>query len=597
MARILAIVAMILMLAGLLGYGLARRAARVDPADAGVVNVRPAPAAAAPKPAPAVVASPFRFRDAADQAGLTTRVENNARGQFRLIETMGTGLALIDVDADGWLDLVMGQGGALPGDAAQAAARTALYRNNRDGTFTDITDESGLDFRGFSQGMAVGDYDGDGHPDLFLAGFERSALFRNNGRGGLVDVTDQAGVAGRGWPTSCAFADLDGDGDLDLYVVHYLADTVDARGEPTVRCDALEGKRGYCPPQAHRPEADVLYRNNGDGTFTDVSESAGLTRAAAPGLGLVIADFDADGMLDLFVANDQAPNQVWRNLGDLRFEEVAHGWGVALGENGETRAGMGVAAADHDGDGLLDLVVTNFYEEPVTLYRQVTPGLFQVTTAQARLAVPSRSVLGFGTGFLDADNDGLLDLFVTNGHINDVRRLGIPYAQPAQLFRNEGGGRFEDVSTGSGAYFEGAWLGRAAALGDLDNDGDMDILVSHLERNLALLLNETQPRGRFIMLELESATRSRSPIGAVVTARVGGRAITRHVVGGTSYLASHDPRVLIGVGEVDNVDELQIQWPSGRVETHRKVATDTWYRVREGEPPAAVRHRATDGTE
>ena len=308
-------------------------------------------------------------------------------------------------------------------------------------------------------------------------------------------MTRAAGVAASGWGSSCAFADLDGDGDLDLYVAHYLANTVDDQGRPTVSCNALPGALGYCPPLAFKPEPDALYRNDGDGTFTDVSREAGITNPAGNGLGIAIADWDDDGKLDIFVANDQTPNSLFRNLGNLRFEDVAREWGLAYNESGELRAGMGVAVGDYDDDGRIDLLVTNFYEEGSTLYRNAAPGRFVIETSRARLLAPSRSKLGFGTGFLDYDNDGRLDLFVANGHINDVRPLGIPYAMNPQLFRGVGRGRFVEVSSKAGPYFRADWLGRGAAFGDLDNDGDTDIVVSHIGRPPALLLNETTPRG------------------------------------------------------------------------------------------------------
>jgi hypothetical protein len=583
MPRLIAILVALLLLAGFFGYALVRRADRGARPE--VKSPPRASASPRPKPPPSSAPSPIRFRDAAASAGIDLAPFHSALGRFRLVETMGSGLALIDHDQDGRLDLVVGQGALLPDDEAPPPRPTTLYRNQGDGTFADVTDTAGLRFSGFSQGMAVGDYDADGRDDLFLAGFGRSALFRNAGGGRFEEVTDSAGVAGSGWPSSCAFADLDRDGDLDLYVVHYLADTVDAFGRPTVRCNAVEGRAGYCPPQAHRPEPDVLYRNNGDGTFTDVSAESGLASAPAPGLGLAIADLDGDGLLDVFIANDQAPNQAWRNLGGLRFEDKASDWGLALGETGETRAGMGVAAGDYDDDGRLDLLVTNFFEEPDTLFRQVAPGLFQPASAEARLAVPSRATLSFGTGFLDADSDGLLDLFVANGHINDVRPLGMPYAQPPQLFHNAGGGRFDDASRDSGDYFEGAYLGRAAAFGDLDNDGDVDIVVSHLDRPPALLLNETPRPGGTLTLTLRAATPSRSPIGARVTVSAAGRTISRLVVAGTSYLSSHDPRLVLGLGGAQRADRIEIAWPSGLVESWTDLPEDRSIEIVEGTAP------------
>jgi hypothetical protein len=458
-----------------------------------------------------------RFAEVSHEAGLTIPHFKAADGRFRLVETMGSGVGLIDFDRDGWLDLFVAQGAPIPRDPSWSESSARLYRNQRDGTFADVTERAGVGFNGFGQGVAVGDYDGDGFDDLFVAGFGGSALYRNRGDGTFTDVTVAAGVGGAGWPSSCAFADLDADGDLDLYVVHYLARTVDAGGNPTVNCNDAKGGIGYCPPLAFEPEADVLYRNNGDGTFTDLSLESGIASKAGNGLGL---------------------------------------------------------------DGRDDLLVTNFYEEPNTLYRSLAPGLFEIATAPAQLSVPSRGVLGFGTGFLDFDSDGDLDLFVANGHINDVRVLDIPYAMPPQLFRNDGG-RFAEVSDAAGPYFRGAWLGRAAAFGDLDNDGDTDVVVTHIGRPPALLRNDTEARGHFLSIRLVGT----GAVGARVTAHVGGRTLVRTVAAGTSYLASNDPRVLLGLGESSRVDRLEVRWPSGRSQTFEDLSSDAFLELAEGGEP------------
>jgi hypothetical protein len=527
------------------------------------------------------------------EAGLDVTHYNDAKGQFRLLETMGSGVGLIDFDGDGWLDVFVAQGAPIPRDEADRDPSARLYRNNRDGSFDDVTNRAGVAFRGFGQGVAVGDYDADGFDDLFVAGFGGSALYRNRGDGTFADVTDAAGVRGSGWPSSCAFADLDADGDLDLYVVHYLHNTIDAEGRPTVDCKDAAGRKGYCPPQAFRPEPDVLYRNNGDGTFTDASEPSGVAALAGNGLGLAIADFDDDGRLDVFVADDQTPNLLWHNLGGLGFEEVAMQWGVSLSDSGEPRAGMGVAFGDYDDDGRDDLLVTNFYEEPNTLYRNVAPGLFQDATTAARLTVPSRGMLGFGTAFLDPDNDGRLDLFVANGHINDVRSLGIPYAMPPQFFRNLGG-RFAEVSSGCGPYFEGRWLGRSAAVGDLDNDGDADVVVTHLGRHPALLRNDTPNAGHFLSLRLAGKAGAWSAVGTRVRATIGDRTLTRTVASGTSYLATSDLRILLGLGECSKVDLLELRWPSGAIQAFEHVPADQFLEIREGE---SLRPQRIEGRE
>jgi len=530
-----------------------------------------------------------RFRDVAADVGLTVPHFNAADGQFRLVETMGSGVGLIDYDGDGWLDVFVAQGCPLPPDPKQRHYTARLYRNQRDGTFADVTEAAGVGFNGYGEGVAVGDYDGDGLDDIYISAFGAGALYHNEGNGKFADMTKTAGVAGSGWGSSCAFADLDGDGDLDLYVAHYLANTVDDQGRPTVSCNALPGALGYCPPTAFMPEPDALYRNHGDGTFTDVSREAGITNPAGNGLGIAIADWDDDGRLDIFVANDQTPNSLFRNLGNLRFEDVAKPWGLAYNESGELRAGMGVAVGDYDEDGRIDLLVTNFYEESSTLYRNAAPGRFVIETSRARLMSPSRSKLGFGTGFLDYDNDGRLDLFVANGHINDVRPLGIPYAMSPQLFRGVGRGRFAEVSSKAGPYFQAGWLGRGAAFGDLDNDGDTDIVVSHIGRPPALLLNETTPRGSSLRLTLHGAGRCRDVTGARVTVEAGGRSLVRVVAAGTSYLSASDRRVLVGLGAIDRVDRLTIQWPSGKTQSWSDLPAGQSLTIAEaGEPLPSV---------
>jgi hypothetical protein len=521
----------------------------------------------------------------AEGAGLNVTHFNAADGQFRLVETMGSGVGLLDYDGDGWLDIFVAQGSPVPRDPADHRHAAQLYRNNRDGSFTELARAAGVAFEGFGQGVAVGDYDGDGRLDLYVSGFGRSVLYHNQANGTFEDVTATAGVASPGWSTSCAFADLDKDGDLDLYVAHYLAETVDARGQPTVNCHALAGAFGYCPPSAFRAEPDKLYRNNGNGTFSDVSESSGIGAPAGNGLGLAIADFDDDGKLDIFVANDKTPNLLWHNLGGMKFEEVGLAWGVALNESGLLRAGMGVAAGDHDGDGRVDLLVTNYYEEGSTLYRNAAPGRFEVATARAGLLVPSRSKLGFGTGFVDADSDGRLDLFVANGHVNDVRPLGIPYAMEPQFFWNVGQGRFREVSNDAGPYFGKPALGRGAAFGDVDNDGDADIVVTHLDRPPALLVNETERRGRVLRLTLIGKAPGQTPIGAKVMVRAGPHVVSRVIVGGTSYLSASDTQVLVGVGMVEKADRVDVRWASGRLESWTAVPTETDLLIEEGHAP------------
>ncbi len=549
-------------------------------------TTKAAPPVEARRPDPAEANGPApAFRDVAALAGIRDPYFSGARGQFRLVETMGSGIGLIDYDADGLLDLFVAQGCPIPLDPARKGPTARLYRNVGDGTFRDVTEAAGVAFPGYGEGVAVGDYDGDGRDDIYVAAFGEGALYRNKGDGTFEDATRRAGVGGSGWPASCAFADLDRDGDLDLYVSHYLRGTVDEEGNPTVSCNALPGTLGYCPPLAFPPEPDALYRNNGNGTFTEVGKESGITDPAGNGLGVVIGDWDEDGLIDIYVANDQTPNSLFRNRGNLKFEDTAVTWGLAYNEAGKLRAGMGLASGDYDGDGRVDLFVTNFYGEASTLYRNVSPGMFTVETSPARLLVPTRSKLGFGTGFLDYDNDGHLDLFITNGHVNDVRPIGIPYAMTPQLFRNNGRGEFADVSARAGEYFQREGLGRAVAFGDLDNDGDTDLVIGHIDRAPAVLLNETPGQGGFVRLTLRGPGPGRDATGARVIAEVGGRKIVRMVTSGSSYLSSSDRRILIGLGDAAKIDRLTIRWPSGKSQTTENIDAGTSWVIDEGRAP------------
>lgn len=525
----------------------------------------------------------INFRDTAKQAGLDVSHYSDAHGQYRLVETMGSGVGLFDFDADGLLDILIGQGAGIPANASDTRTETTtqLFRNQGDGTFRNVADEAGIAFRGYVQGVAIGDYDGDGDDDVYLAGFQTSALFQNQGDGTFRNLTEKAGLLNRGWATSCSFADLDRDGDLDLYVVRYLADTVDAQGRPTVTCNALPGQIGYCPPLAHQSEPDSLYRNNGDGTFTDIGPQIGLSSTDGNGLGLAIADFDNDHQLDIFVANDKTPCRFYHNLGVMKFEESGLAWGLAFNESGDPTAAMGVAVGDADNDGNLDLLVTNFYEEGVTFFRNLGQGRFEAGTTRTRLKIPTRSHLGFGAGFHDFDNDGNLDLFITNGHVNDVRPLRMPYQMTPQLFMNTGSGRFSDVSTTAGPYFQQKWLGRGAAFGDLNNDGLTDIVVTHNDGPPALLMNQSQKSPeqsnhvlRLTLVPKKISGKAVSAIGSIVRVKLpDGQQLTRTIAGGTSYLSAHDPRLAIGIGAASQAD-VEIHWPDGRVESRKNLKAD-----------------------
>ena len=459
------------------------------------------------------------FRDDARVAGLHFTYENDPTPLCRMPETMGGGVGLIDYDGDGRLDVYAVQGGRFPDEPGPPAVaqRDRLFRNDGDGTFTDVTVASGLSAMagGYGHGVAVGDFDNDGHPDLFVTRWRSYALYRNRGDGTFEDATERAGLeGGRDWPTSAAFGDLDGDGDLDLYVCHYAA--WDPRHSPPCPHPNDPDRHAYCVPRSLEAMPDHVFRNDG-GRFVDVTASAGIVDRDGRGLGVVIADLDDDGRPDIYVANDMTANLLFRNLGGFRFEEVAETSGVGSNGDGGYQAGMGVACGDLDGDGRPELAVTNFYGESTSLFYNLGAVLFADRTAAFGLAAPSRYVLGFGAAFLDANNDGRLDLVQANGHVNDYRP-GIPYAMPAQLFLGIGGGRLAEVSDSAGACWRAPRLGRGLAVGDLDNDGRPDLLIVAEGEPLAYFHNRG-PVGHFLTLGLEGRRRARTVMASARASR------------------------------------------------------------------------------
>jgi hypothetical protein len=426
----------------------------------------------------------------------------------------------------------------------------------------------------------VGDIDNDGHPDLFLTRWRSYALYRNRGDGTFEDATERAGLGGdRDWPTSAAFTDLDNDGDLDLYVCHY---GVWDAGNPPVCKDPSGTVVIACDPRTIPARPDHLFRNDG-GRFVDVTAEAGIIDPDGRGLGVVAADLDDDGRIDLFVANDSTANFLFHNRGGFHFEELGHSAGVAASAAGGYQAGMGVACGDLDDDGRFDLVVTNFYGESTTLFHNLGQGLFADHTASAGLAAPSRHRLGFGVAFLDANNDGCLDLITANGHISDQRPL-FPHAMTAQLFLGSPAGTLSDVTAQAGPPFQQPYVGRGLAVGDLDNDGRLDAVMVAQNEPLVVFHNETGPlRGHFVMFRLEGTKSSRDGIGAVVTIESGGRKQVATRLGGGSYQSAADPRLHFGLGPESRIGSVEVRWPSGRVDRHRHLLADHGYRLREGE--------------
>jgi len=543
------------------------------------------PSAAAPfassGPAPRV-----RFEDATTQAGLTFRHVNGASGRKYMLETLGSGVCVFDYDGDGLQDIFFVQSGLLPGATSPSPPRPSLYRNLGGGRFREVTAEAGLlgpDRYGF--GCSAADIDGDGDRDLYVTYYGPNVLYRNNGDGTFTDITTAAGVGSPLWSTSAGFADADGDGDLDLYVANY----VDFKLENNLYCgENRPGYRTVCHPKNFDSQPDILYRNRGDGTFEDVSARSGIIDRTGKGLGVVWGDYDDDGDEDLYVANDDTPNFLWRNRGDGRFEEVAALAGVALSEDGVPQAGMGTDMADYDNDGRLDLFVTNLSEESDELYHNDGGGLFSDRTFVSGIGAPSLLMLGFGTFFFDPDNDGTLDLFVANGHIMDNIALysdTITFEQPAQIYRGLGEGRFELAAWPQGDPLSRRYVGRGAVAFDFDDDGDEDILLTQNDRPAVLLRNAGPPRAHWLTVTLEGAAPNRDAVGAVVRLEAGGRRQMRTARTASSYLSQGDRRLHFGLGAATAVGRVTVRWPgrNGFLEEFAGLPIDRFVALRQGQ--------------
>ena len=520
------------------------------------------------------------FTDVAAQSGLHFQHERGATPEHRLPEMMGSGVAWLDYDNDGWMDLYVVQSGPLPPAPRDERPGNHLYRNNHDGTFTDVTEKAGLRNTAYGMGAVAADYDNDGFVDLYVTGYRGNVLYHNNGDGTFTDVTARAGVAGPRWGTAAAWADIDGDGYLDLFVGQYADDT---RDKDLFCGDRAAGIRDYCPPVMYDGTLSVLYRNNGDGTFTDITKSAGLGKAVGKVLGAVFVDVDLDGRPDLYVANDELMNFLFHNLGKGRFEDISVASGTGFGPEGNPQGSMGVDAGDLDGDGLPDIAVANFETETNAYYRNLGSGVFEDLSVASGLGLPTVNYVKFGLNFLDAANDGNLDVFVTNGHVFDrPRRQGITVAQPLQLFWNDGHGHFEEK--GCGSVFSSPVVGRGSAVADYDNDGDPDIAVSTSGGPLLLLRNDGT-HGHWLGVELVGKKSNRQGIGArLVAETASGRKLTRFVQAGSSYLSSSDPRVLFGLAAETSVRKLTIYWPSGIVQILEDLPSGKYVRIEESVP-------------
>ena len=514
------------------------------------------------------------FRDVTSPAGIRFKHTSAATGQKYLVETMGSGCAFFDYDNDGYLDIYLVNGAPLPGFTPRQRISNALYRNNKDGTFTDVTATAHVDGGGiYGMGVAVGDYNNDGNEDLYVTGFGRSILYHNNGDGTFTDVTEAAGVGnGAQWAVSAAFLDYDNDGRLDLFVSNYLDYTL----LNNVQCGARDkGLRSYCHPANYRGTRNKLYHNNGDGTFTDVSEKSGIALAEGKGMGVVAADLDGDGFVDIFVSNDTVPNFLYHNNGDGTFNEVGAFSGVAYSLDGQAKSGMGVDVGDFDGDGKPDLLLTALSQYGASLYRNDGDGLFTDVASQIGLTEPTFLLGGWGVKFLDYDNDGDQDIFITNSHVmDDIASYSdaLTYKQPDLLLENRGG-HFVDATNRQPALTEPR-VGRGLAFGDFDNDGDMDILVSNNNGPPSLLRNDFGNRNHWVKFKLVGTKSNRNGVGAKVTVVAGDLVQTDQVKGGGSYLSAHDPRLHFGLGKRETIDSVEIHWPSGRIQRLTGVKPD-----------------------
>ncbi len=541
-----------------------------------------------PQARPRASGLPFgaRFTDVAHAAGLTDpTVYGSADNPRYILETIGCGAAFLDYDNDGWLDIFVLNGRTL--ESIPPGATNRLYRNNRDGTFTDVTEDAGLSRSGWASAVCVGDYNNSGFDDLFVTYWGQNALYRNNGDGTFTDVTEDAGLAREDvrWGSGCTFVDCNRDGNLDLFVANYLEfdfESVPLPGESSV-C-VWKGVPVVCGPRGLRRGRNLLYRNNGDGTFTDVSDDSGIASATESyALTAVAADFDGDGWQDIFVACDSSPSLLYRNNRDGTFAEEALERGCAVSEDGAEQAGMGVAVGDYNVDGQLDLFKTHFSDDTNILYRNDGAGYFDDMTLRSGIGVETRYV-GWGAGITDLDNDGLPDIFFVTGSVYPqvAREFDrYPAATPRVVFRNLGGGEFEQLFSEAGPAIEEAKCSRGCAFGDFDNDGDVDILVVNLNEPPSLLRNDLSGDGNWLKVKLVGTKSNRSAIGATVVARYGGRAQAQAVLSQSSFHSANDSRLHFGLGSEREAD-LEVRWPSGASESFSAVAANALIRIEEG---------------
>ncbi len=523
---------------------------------------------------------PGLFLEVAAKSGVDFRLENGISEAKILIETMAGGVGWVDVDGDGHFDLYLPNGhDSSKNGWKEGAQSNRLYRNRGDGTFEDITEHAGVGDKRFSNGLAIADYDNDGDSDILVTNVGRNTLYRNRGDGTFDDVTESAGVTSQGIHSSAVWFDFDLDGDLDLFITRYL----EFRPDLARRCRE-RGVSVYCHPRFFDGASDVLYENVGGGRFEDISEAAGIAKGgpnAGKGLGVISGDFNGDGRFDLYVANDTTANFFWANLGGGKFKDRAFEAGIALSHAGKAQAGMGVDWGDIDGDGDLDIHVTNFSNETNNLFLHGEGGQFTEGIQKAKLGASFRR-LGFGTLFGDYDIDGDLDLVIANGHVDDTvddnaEKTGVSYRQAPDLFLNEGAGTFTHGNDRAGAAFAEKYVGRGLASCDFDNDGDLDLAMACIGGPVVLLLNTTRDRAdspHFLRVRLRGTKSSRDSYGARVVATIGTTTRVFDCQSGRSYLSACDPRILIGLGNATRIDKLQVTWPSGASKVLENVEGD-----------------------
>lgn len=531
-----------------------------------------------------VVANPqYPFEEVPSSAsGIVWQHMAGHSAQKYLPETTGSGCAFLDYDNDGWMDIYLVNSGKCDFYDPSPPLRNALYRNNRDGTFTDVTDQAGVRGGGYGQGVAVGDYDGDGFPDLYVTQYGKSILYHNNGDGTFTDVTDKAGVAAPGWGASAVWFDYDNDGRLDLFVCRF----VDFDKSKNLPCAAGDSA-GYCIPRLYKAMPSWLFHNNGDGTFSDVSKVTGIGNFFGKAWGVVATDINNDGLMDLFVANDTVQNFLFANRGGGKFEEIGAQAGIAYSEAGRPRSGMGVDSADFDQDGWMDLFVANIDHEMYSLYRNNHDETFDDEAWSSGVAKATRLMSGWGLKLFDYDNDGDLDLFLANGNPDDLIQMfhrDVSYREPLLLFHGSGK-RFENVSAQSGPIFSQAFSARGLALGDFNNDGAVDVLISCNDGPPVLLRNNVGSKNHWLGLSLVGKKCNRDAVGARITWQAGNLKRSTMKIAGGSYLSSHDPRIVLGVGQKRKLDWIEVRWPkpSTLVERFTDLPIDRYISIVEGE--------------